>query len=68
MIEDVIRIVWGTYPQSTESVYLAFGTLNILGATIPVYNLIVIAASIVIAGIMAHVIKKRFAHIKIAIE
>jgi branched-chain amino acid transport system permease protein len=64
MIEDVIRIVWGTYPQSTESVYLAFGTLNILGATIPVYNLIVIAASIVIAGIMAHVIKNtRFGRI-----
>jgi branched-chain amino acid transport system permease protein len=64
MIEDVIRIVWGTYPQSTKSVYLAFGTLNILGATIPVYNLIVIAASITIAGIMAHVIKNtRFGRI-----
>jgi branched-chain amino acid transport system permease protein len=64
MIEDVIRIIWGTYPQSTESVYLAFGTLNILGATIPVYNLIVIAASIIIAGIMAHVIKNtRFGRI-----
>jgi branched-chain amino acid transport system permease protein len=64
MIEDVIRIVWGTYPQSTESVYLAFGTLNILGATIPVYNLIVIVASMIIAGIMAHVIKNtRFGRI-----
>jgi branched-chain amino acid transport system permease protein len=64
MIEDVIRIIWGTYPQSTESVYLAFGTLNIWGATIPVYNLIVIAASIIIAGIMAHVIKNtRFGRI-----
>jgi branched-chain amino acid transport system permease protein len=58
MIEDVIRMIWGTYPQSTERVYLAFGTVDLLGAIIPVYNLIVIAASMIIAGIMAHVIQK----------
>jgi branched-chain amino acid transport system permease protein len=56
MIEDIIRLIWGTYPQSTQGVYLTFGTLNIFGATIPVYNLIVIVASIIIAGIMGHVI------------
>jgi branched-chain amino acid transport system permease protein len=58
MVEDVIRMIWGTYPQSTERVYLAFGTVDVLGAMIPVYNLIVIAASMIIAGIMAHVIQK----------
>jgi branched-chain amino acid transport system permease protein len=64
MVEDVIRMIWGTYPQSTERVYLAFGTVDFLGAMIPVYNLIVIAASMIIAGIMAHVIQKtRFGRI-----
>jgi branched-chain amino acid transport system permease protein len=56
MIEDIIKLIWGTYPLSTQGVYLAFGTLDILGASIPTYNLIVIAASIIIAGIMAHIL------------
>ena len=56
MIEDVIKMIWGTYPRSPKSVYLAFGTLKLLDASIPVYNLIVIAASLIIALVMGHVI------------
>ncbi len=56
MIEDVIKMIWGTYPRSPKSVYLAFGTLKLLDASIPVYNLIVIAASLIIALLMGHVI------------
>jgi len=56
MLEDVIRLFWGTSPQLTVGVYMAFGKINVLGATIPVYNLIVIAAALVIAGIMGHII------------
>jgi branched-chain amino acid transport system permease protein len=56
MIEDVIKMIWGTYPRSPKSVYLAFGSLKILDASIPVYNLIVIAASLLIALLMGHVI------------
>jgi branched-chain amino acid transport system permease protein len=56
MIEDVIKLIWGTYPQTTSGIYVAVGTINVLGATIPVYNLIVIAASLIIAGIMGHVV------------
>jgi branched-chain amino acid transport system permease protein len=56
MIEDIIKLIWGTYPLSTQGVYLTFGALDIFGASIPVYNLIVIAASIIIAGIMAHIL------------
>jgi branched-chain amino acid transport system permease protein len=50
MMEDAIRLTWGTAPQSTSSYYLLYGQARILGAVIPVYNLIVIAASVVIAA------------------
>jgi branched-chain amino acid transport system permease protein len=49
MMEDLIRMTWGTAPQSTSALYLVYGQADLLGATIPVYNLIVIAASLAIA-------------------
>jgi branched-chain amino acid transport system permease protein len=50
MLEDLIRLTWGTSPLSTGGLYLVYGQARILGATVPVYNLIVIAASLVIAA------------------
>src|SRR5213594_502303 len=50
MMEDAIRLTWGTAPRSTAGLYLAYGQTHLLGATVPVYNLIVIAASVAIAG------------------
>ena len=49
MLEDLIRMTWGTAPVSTGGLYLSYGQARILGATVPVYNLIVIAASLAIA-------------------
>jgi len=49
MMEDALRMIWGTAPLSTSGLYLTYGQLQVLGATVPVYNLIVIAASLVIA-------------------
>jgi len=49
MMEDLIRMTWGTAPQSTAGLYLVYGQARLLDATVPVYNLIVIAASLVIA-------------------
>ena len=49
MLEDIIRITWGTAPRSTSGLYLVYGQVRVLGATVPVYNLIVIAASVLIA-------------------
>jgi len=49
MMEDLIRMTWGTSPRSTAGLYLAYGQVQLLGATVPVYNLIVIAASLLIA-------------------
>jgi branched-chain amino acid transport system permease protein len=49
MMEDLIRMTWGTAPRSTGGLYLIYGQARVLGATVPVYNLIVIAASLAIA-------------------
>jgi len=49
MLEDAIRLTWGTSPQSTGGLYLAYGQVRLAGATMPVYNLIVIGASLAIA-------------------
>ncbi len=49
MLEDAVRMTWGTAPRSTASLYLVYGQVRILGAAVPVYNLIVIGASLAIA-------------------
>jgi branched-chain amino acid transport system permease protein len=49
MMEDAIRMTWGTAPVSTAGLYLVYGQARIAGAPVPVYNLIVIAASLAIA-------------------
>ena len=49
MFEDVIRFVWGTAPHQLGSVYLVYGQLRLGGSTVPVYNLVVIAAGGLIA-------------------
>jgi branched-chain amino acid transport system permease protein len=50
MMEDLIRMTWGTAPRSTSGLYLVYGQARLLDATVPVYNLIVIAASLLIAA------------------
>src|SRR5262249_49346994 len=47
--EAAIRLTGGPAPRSTAGLYLAYGQIRVLGATTPVYNLIVIAASLAIA-------------------
>jgi len=49
ILEDIIRMLWGSAPQSTKGVYLLYGQINILGAIIPVYNIFVILTSLAIA-------------------
>ena len=49
MMEDAIRMTWGTAPVSTSGLYLVYGQARVAGAAIPVYNLVVVAASLVIA-------------------
>jgi branched-chain amino acid transport system permease protein len=64
MLEDVIKLVWGTSPLSTGALYLSYGQITAFGAVVPVYNLIVIAASLVIAGLMGYMLARtRFGRI-----
>ena len=64
MLEDTIRLTWGTSPLSTGGMYLVYGQVRLLGAAVPVYNLIVIAASLVIAvGIGALLTRTAFGRI-----
>lgn len=64
MLEDIIKFIWGTSPQSTSGVYLTYGQINLFGAIFPVYNLIVILSSLMIAGFIGYMlVKTRFGRI-----
>ena len=58
MMEDVIRLTWGTAPRSTSGYYLRYGQARVLGAVVPVYNLIVIAASVLIAAGLGYMLTR----------
>ena len=64
MIEDIIRFFWGTSPKSTTEIYLVYGQIHLLDSVIPVYNLIVILSSLIIAGLIGFMLMKtRFGRI-----
>lgn len=50
MFQDVFRFIWGATPRTVDGVYMAYGTADILGTRVPAYNLLVIAASLVVAA------------------
>jgi branched-chain amino acid transport system permease protein len=56
MLEDVIKFIWGTSPQTTGGIELTYGQLNLLGATVPVYNLFVIGCSLIIAALIGYIL------------
>ncbi len=58
MLEDAIRMVWGTSPLSTGGLYLLYGQVRILGVTVPVYNLIVIGAGLFIALLIGYILTR----------
>jgi branched-chain amino acid transport system permease protein len=62
--EDVTRMLWGPEPRSTGSTYLAFGTVEVAGATVPVYNLVVIGVAVsAAAGLALLFARTRFGRI-----
>ena len=64
MMEDLIRMSWGSSPQSTKGLYLIYGQITILGAIIPVYNLVVIFTSLAIAALIGFMLyRTRFGKI-----
>src|SRR5215475_4771482 len=50
MFQDVLRFVWGPNPRSLDSAYLVYGVINAREFSVPVYNLLVIAAAIATAA------------------
>ena len=50
MFQDVFKFVWGANPRSLDSVYLIYGTISAGDFSMPVYNLLVIAAAIAVAA------------------
>jgi branched-chain amino acid transport system permease protein len=49
MFQDVFRFIWGSNPRSLDSGYLIYGTLRSGDFSVPVYNLLVIAAALATA-------------------
>ena len=46
MFQDILRFVWGANPQSLSNVLVVYGKVNWGDLSVPVYNLLVIAAAI----------------------
>jgi branched-chain amino acid transport system permease protein len=52
MFQDVFRFVWGANPRSLDNVHLVYGKLAAGDFSVPVYNLMVIAAALAGASII----------------
>jgi branched-chain amino acid transport system permease protein len=64
MFQDVFRFIWGANPRSLDSSYLIYGTINASDFSVPVYNLLVIAAAVgVAAGLGAFLQRTNFGRI-----
>jgi len=61
ILEDAMRYVWGPTPLTASPLWAAFGTLHLMGATYPRYNLVVILLGVLTAVLLwAFVFKTRF--------
>jgi len=49
MLQDVVRMVWGSSPRQVDGIYLAYGQVEALGARVPVWNLLVLLAALAVA-------------------
>jgi len=58
MFQDVFKFVWGANPRSLDSGYLIYGTLRAGDFSMPVYNLLVIAAAIAVAAGLGGFLKR----------
>ena len=58
MAQDAIRGIWGATPRQVDGIYLSFGQMQLLGARIPVYNLMVIAAALALAILLGSFLKR----------
>jgi branched-chain amino acid transport system permease protein len=52
ILEDLMRLLWGSHPLTANELPDAFGSFRVLGATYPGYNLFVIAVGIIAAAVL----------------
>src|SRR5262245_37824734 len=52
MFQDVFRFLWGANPRSLDNVHLVYGKLAAGDFSVPVYNLLVIAAALAAAALI----------------
>src|SRR5579884_1017942 len=50
MFQDVFKFIWGANPRSLDTGYLIYGTVGTGDFSVPVYNLLVIAAAVMLAA------------------
>ena len=61
ILEDLLRLVWGPYPLTAGAISDALGSVTILGATYPGYNIfVIVVGAVAAAGLWAFVYKTRF--------
>ncbi|HZS32585.1 MAG TPA: branched-chain amino acid ABC transporter permease [Methylomirabilota bacterium] len=61
ILEDVLRLVWGPHPLTASALSDALGSLTILGATYPGYNLfVIVVGGLAAVALWAFIYKTRF--------
>src|SRR5437870_13416230 len=61
VLEDVMRLLWGPHPLTASALSDALGSISVLGATYPTYNIFVIVVGALAAvGLGAFVYRRRF--------
>jgi branched-subunit amino acid ABC-type transport system permease component len=61
VLEDLMRVVWGPHPLTASALSDALGSVSILGATYPSYNIFVIViGGLAALGLWAFVYRTRF--------
>jgi branched-chain amino acid transport system permease protein len=61
ILEDLMRLFWGAHPLTASALSDALGSLTILGATYPAYNIfVIVVGSVAAACLWAFVYRTRF--------
>lgn len=61
ILEDGLRLVWGPHPLTASALSDLMGSLTLLGATYPTYNIfVIVVGGLAAAGLWAFVYRTRF--------
>src|SRR5437899_11430807 len=58
ILEDAMRYVWGATPLTVSPLWASFGSLHVLGATYPRYNVVVFLRGLAVAYLLRGVVLK----------